>query len=164
MPPAINCKQGWIILITITRCTGKINSWRQPSMLLERILVPSSALGCPRTSSMGFQRYCISVCNKVGFYRVIAPMIYQALCPALWSPYFLITGETWEAKSCWVHCLRSHSLYVAETHLLPGSNYLFLLHPKKLLSILCMVLTAYSSNITKPRDPHFNDTAGAQRC
>lgn len=63
MSPAINCKRGWIMLITITRCTGKSNLWRQPAMHREEIPAPSPALGCPRTASLSFQRHCSTVCN-----------------------------------------------------------------------------------------------------
>lgn len=52
----LTAKQGWIMLITTARCTGKSNLWRQLAMHWEEIPAPSSALGYSRTTILGFSK------------------------------------------------------------------------------------------------------------
>lgn len=107
---------------------------------------------------------------RLGFIRYY-PLWFPRLCAQHYDPnnslYFLVTGENWEAQSCWVHCSRSHSLCVSQKCLLPGSVYLYLLQhctQRSFCPSSAMVFTACPNAITGPRDPHFNDdTTGARR-
>lgn len=108
MSPAINGKQGWIMLITITRCMGKRNSQETACCVLGRILALNPALGCPRMTSLGFELCLLSHWVLLG----ISPYDMPGLVHSAVIPLFPDYSENWEAQSCWVHCLKSHTACV----------------------------------------------------